>query len=77
MAVDVTNHTVLIIRRGHPVKGTVTDVVGRPGHLDLDEAKAVAAAGGGVLVAMRHNRRRDGKAARTELVRVEALDAAG
>ena len=64
MAVDVANHTVMVIRRGR-----VTEVVGRPGHLSLADAQLVAAAAGGELVAMRLNRKRiDGS---IELVRVE------
>jgi hypothetical protein len=51
MAVDVTNHSVLVI-----IRGTSREVVGRPGHMDLATAESVAASAGGKLVALRLNR---------------------
>ena len=51
MAIDVTNHSVLVI-----VRGLSREVIGRPGHMDLATAESVAASAGGKLVALRHNR---------------------
>jgi hypothetical protein len=51
VAVDVTNHSVLVIARGQS-----REVVGRPGHMTLEMAESVAASAGGKLVALRLNR---------------------
>lgn len=58
------SHSLLII-----VAGKKREIVTRPGHLDLNTARAVAAAAGGTLHVMRHLRTLP-EPGRVELVRI-------